>query len=195
MRHHKIGKSCSVTSSRKMCLSRTLLARWKERKLTTISAILVSSCLDFAMDENRFMRILLLRIIETEVALRPAGMTGNLTSFPAGFSRKFGSLDVSSPYRLWRMVAMITWPFHFNTKWSLSYQRHVAYCRRITNKQCVWRIASSGMLRRVALVRTDVSEERSASFIKVTRIGELGTTLAVTNNRRTLWRNTEERYL
>jgi hypothetical protein len=37
------------------------------------------------------------------------------------------------------------------------------------------------MLRRVALVRTDVSEELSASFIRVTRIGELGTTLAVTS--------------
>jgi hypothetical protein len=36
------------------------------------------------------------------------------------------------------------------------------------------------MLRRVALVRTDVSEELSASIIRVTRIGELGTTLAVT---------------
>jgi hypothetical protein len=34
------------------------------------------------------------------------------------------------------------------------------------------------MLRRVALVRTDVSEEPVASFIRVTRIGELGTTLA-----------------
>jgi hypothetical protein len=42
------------------------------------------------------------------------------------------------------------------------------------------------MLRRVALVRTDVSEERSASFIRATSIGELGTTLAVTRNRRTL---------
>jgi hypothetical protein len=39
------------------------------------------------------------------------------------------------------------------------------------------RMASSGMLRRVALVTTDVSEELSASFIRVTRIGELGTTL------------------
>jgi DNA-binding TFAR19-related protein (PDSD5 family) len=48
------------------------------------------------------------------------------------------------------------------------------------------RMASSGMLRRVALVRTDVSEECSASIIRVTRIGELGTTLAVTTNRRTL---------
>jgi hypothetical protein len=47
------------------------------------------------------------------------------------------------------------------------------------------------MLRRVDRVRTDVSEERSASIIKVTRIGELGTTLAVTNNRRTLRRNTK----
>jgi hypothetical protein len=42
-------------------------------------------------------------------------------------------------------------------------------------------MASSVMLRRVALVRTDVSEERSASFIRVTSIGELGTTLGKTN--------------
>jgi hypothetical protein len=35
------------------------------------------------------------------------------------------------------------------------------------------------MLRRVTLVRTDVSEERIASIIGVTRIGELGTTLAM----------------
>jgi hypothetical protein len=41
-------------------------------------------------------------------------------------------------------------------------------------------MASSGMLRRVALVRTDVSEELSSSFIRVTRLGELGTTLDVT---------------
>jgi hypothetical protein len=41
------------------------------------------------------------------------------------------------------------------------------------------------MLRRVALVRTDVSEEPSASMIKVTRIGEPGT-LAVTTNGRTV---------
>jgi hypothetical protein len=45
------------------------------------------------------------------------------------------------------------------------------------------------MLRRVALVRTDVSDERNASIIRVTRIGELGSTLAVTSNRRTLRRN------
>jgi hypothetical protein len=41
------------------------------------------------------------------------------------------------------------------------------------------------MLRRVALVRTDVSEELSASFIRETTIGELGT-IALTSNRRTL---------
>jgi hypothetical protein len=44
-------------------------------------------------------------------------------------------------------------------------------------------MASSGMLRRVALVKTDVLEELSAAFIRLTRSGELGTTLAVTNNR------------
>jgi hypothetical protein len=45
------------------------------------------------------------------------------------------------------------------------------------------------MLRRVALVRTDVSEELSAAIIRVIRIGELGNTLAVTGNRRMLRRN------
>jgi hypothetical protein len=43
-------------------------------------------------------------------------------------------------------------------------------------------MASSGMVRRVAVVRTDVSEELSASFIRVTRISKLRTTLAVTSN-------------
>jgi hypothetical protein len=49
----------------------------------------------------------------------------------------------------------------------------------------LWEVTS-----RVALVRTDISEGLSASFVRVTRIGELGTTLAVTSNRRTLRRNT-----
>jgi hypothetical protein len=44
-------------------------------------------------------------------------------------------------------------------------------------------MASSGMLRRIALVRTDVSVELSASFIGAIRIGELGATLAVTSIR------------
>jgi hypothetical protein len=48
-------------------------------------------------------------------------------------------------------------------------------------------MASSGMLRRVALVRTDVSKALSASVIRVTRICELGT-LAVIGNRSTLVR-------
>jgi hypothetical protein len=57
--------------------------------------------------------------------------------------------------------------------------------RKKLETQWLLRIASSGMLRRVALVRTEVSEELRAS-IRVTRNGELGTTIAVTNNRRTL---------
>jgi hypothetical protein len=53
----------------------------------------------------------------------------------------------------------------------------------------LWRKPSSGMLRRVALVRTDVSKEIIASNISVTRINVLETALAVTSNRRTLRRN------
>jgi hypothetical protein len=39
----------------------------------------------------------------------------------------------------------------------------------------LWRMPSSGMWSRVALVRTDVLEERIASIIRLTRICELGT--------------------
>jgi hypothetical protein len=49
----------------------------------------------------------------------------------------------------------------------------------------ICRMVSSGMLRRVALLITAVSEERSASSIRVRRIDELGTTLAVNSNRHT----------
>jgi hypothetical protein len=48
---------------------------------------------------------------------------------------------------------------------------------------------SYGMLRSVALVRTDVSEECITSIIRVTGIGELGKMLAVTSKRSTLRRN------
>jgi hypothetical protein len=40
------------------------------------------------------------------------------------------------------------------------------------------------MLGRVALVRTDISEELSDSFIRERRISEIGTTLNLTSNRR-----------
>jgi hypothetical protein len=48
----------------------------------------------------------------------------------------------------------------------------------------------SRMLPRVTVVRTDVSEEVNVSFLRVTKIGELGTTIDVTSNRRKLRRKT-----
>jgi hypothetical protein len=54
-------------------------------------------------------------------------------------------------------------------------------------------MASSGMLRRVALVRTEISEELSASYIRVAKIGEQGTTPALTRNRLTRRRTKDMR--
>jgi hypothetical protein len=53
------------------------------------------------------------------------------------------------------------------------------------------------MLHHAAFVRTDVSEESIASIIRVIRIGEIGTMLAVTSNRnavlkRATWRHIQE---
>jgi hypothetical protein len=51
------------------------------------------------------------------------------------------------------------------------------------------------MLRRVAVVRIDVSEELNASFIRVTRIGELRTMLTLTSTlRRNVFRFLQERH-
>jgi hypothetical protein len=49
---------------------------------------------------------------------------------------------------------------------------------------CFWDVTP------LALIRTDVSEDLITSITRVIRIGELGTTLAVTSNRSTLRRNT-----
>jgi hypothetical protein len=50
------------------------------------------------------------------------------------------------------------------------------------NYNLIRRMTSFEILRHVAPIRTDVSEELSASFIRVTRIDELATMLAVTSN-------------
>jgi hypothetical protein len=74
--------------------------------------------------------------------------------------------------------------------WEPTFRRNLAppssRWQESVNWEQRWRMVSSGMLRRVALVTTDVSEELRASIIMVTRIGELRTTLAITSNRRTL---------
>jgi hypothetical protein len=59
---------------------------------------------------------------------------------------------------------------------------------RLSKRYILYRMPSSRMLRRVALGRTDVSEERIASIIRMTRIGELGT-LAVSGSQSKLRRN------
>jgi hypothetical protein len=68
-------------------------------------------------------------------------------------------------------------------------------CNVHTRHQVRWsRMSSFRMLRRVALVRVNTSEEPSVSIIRVARIGKLGTTLAVTRNRLKSQRNTKKTF-
>jgi hypothetical protein len=84
----------------------------------------------------------------------------------------YASLNHSLPHcsqfnnkaRIWSSVNSIAWELHV--------PKTENYVQRIS-----WRMVSSGLLGRMALVRTDVSEEPGASFIRVT------------SNRRTLRRN------
>jgi hypothetical protein len=75
---------------------------------------------------------------------------------------------------------------------SASFERYwLVYFTHPSRVWDLWRMSSSGMLRHVALIRANVSEEPSASIIMVTRIVDPGITLDVTNNRRKLRRNTK----
>jgi hypothetical protein len=88
-------------------------------------------------------------------------------------SGQYGVLNISHPSPF--PVTEIALPFFFCKLYKpLLFQ---------LNSVFLWRMPSSGMLRRVALVRTDFSEERIASIMGVIRIGELETTLAVTSSR------------
>jgi hypothetical protein len=61
--------------------------------------------------------------------------------------------------------------------WTLSIARNSEYWKTTFRKLDLFRrIPLSEMLRRVALVKTEVSEKRMTSFIKVTKFGVLGRT-------------------
>jgi hypothetical protein len=94
-------------------------------------------------------------------------------------------------HRSLRPLYLFSWPhYEYHTVNGANFSSFWTE-RTDVNHEKWWRIVSSGLLRRVALVRTDVSEEPGASFIRVTKIGELGTTQAATSNRRTLQWNTK----
>jgi hypothetical protein len=89
--------------------------------------------------------------------------------------------STTSGFPLFELIATLIWGLR--TKYSL--YTCLSLCKIWGfSRRWLWWMPSSGMLRRVALVRTDVSGEHNASIVRVTRISEIGTTLAVTSNRR-----------
>jgi hypothetical protein len=92
----------------------------------------------------------------------------------------------TSPIHLYGMVLRFKWGLF------LHHTNNIISCDLVDKSQLSIRLYTyyTGMLHHVALVRVGVSEECSASIIRVARIGELGTMLAVTSNWRMLQRNT-----
>jgi hypothetical protein len=80
---------------------------------------------------------------------------------------------------------LIIYQRHFSTgKDGVNYVGFEVFTAVTTNNGVFWDVTPFGS------VRTDVSEELSSSFIRVTIINELSTS-AVTSNRRKLRRNTK----
>jgi hypothetical protein len=71
--------------------------------------------------------------------------------------------------------------------WPSRWNNHILKWQKWTDSE---ECCPLGMLRYMALLRTDISEEHIASIMRVTRIGKLGT-LAETSNRGTQRRNAE----
>jgi hypothetical protein len=89
---------------------------------------------------------------------------------------------IVTSYSLFSSINMI-YHTHYKPQWEEQVRQKCTYITPDdSRKDETRRMAFSGMLRHVALVKTDVSEEFCAFFIRVTRIGKLGTTLAVTSN-------------
>jgi hypothetical protein len=104
-----------------------------------------------------------------------------------GYSFYFTLLFRHSQYRKRRFALAI--PFKISVFWICVFVEFVIirnFNQKPRHIEYWWWMSSSGMLCRVAHVRTDVSEELSASFIRGTRIGELGTTLSVLRSVRRL---------
>jgi hypothetical protein len=96
------------------------------------------------------------------------------------------TLSVPSPFHVFSFCFFLTFRLLRNIFLLYILVQNANKFRWRFSRRWLWRMVSSGLLRRVTLVRTDVSEEPGASFIRVTKIGKLGTSQAPTSNRRTL---------
>jgi hypothetical protein len=116
------------------------------------------------------------------------GCYGRGCNVPWGHLHEQHYRDICTRKHTYTVVKLMWEPYvssHITHKVCLwvSYVSREVHCNYSYKEHQGCRMVSSGLLRRMALVRTDVSEEPGASFIRVTKIGELGTTQAATSNR------------
>jgi hypothetical protein len=89
-------------------------------------------------------------------------------------SRKFPLTEVRNIQNAEKYICRLQLQWFFSRQpllFSIRIFKHILLCKIWGfHGRWLWRMASSRMLRRVALVRSDVSEELTTSFIRMTRI-------------------------
>jgi hypothetical protein len=148
---HRSGLHCTKTTELVWC--------WQNRQFLRWETYLPRSC-------TAFSQSLFSMALVTAFVLSTHSIRGNRTAwFPSSETTQDSVSGVASMSAI-TASAPIRHP----------YQTYTLHNYQIFGQYTHWRMGSSGMLRRVALVRTELSEELSTLIIRVTRIGELGTT-------------------
>jgi hypothetical protein len=175
-RRLQTGKSAAFVDKQQLNLPRPLISQGHERNIHLTSRAQLKNEPDAAIYRSKAQPLTLSFITQLLVAKQPSVI---LTALIVRHT--------TAPKE--HTLLMKGCPGYFSCK--TAHNRLQTWVDRTPVTRSLLRMESSGMLRRVTLVTTDVSEELSASFIRVTKIGELGTTLAVTSNGRTPRTNTQ----
>jgi hypothetical protein len=163
--------------------TRTLRFTTPKRKINTHQ--MLNSHIIFSKWTNHFVRCFPTKCLHAIISFIPTNyqIHGNI---PHSTSHSHISTSSRVSFGNFLSVNILRWPLKIYLFPDTNIFQYILFSDLRLSRQWLWRMPSFGMLRCVAPVRTDVSEERIFSIIRLTSNGEIGTKLAVTVNISTL---------